>query len=69
MIELARYAYEHGEDRKADGTIEELRKLVVEYIACEISKFGKHEGFKKLLEEGGELAGDIWGSVFPEGLL
>ncbi|KAH8639340.1 hypothetical protein IG631_07110 [Alternaria alternata] len=60
VIELARYAYDHGENRKSDGTIEELRKLVVEYIACEVSTIGKHEAFMPLLQEGGEFVVDFW---------
>jgi hypothetical protein len=60
VVELARYAYEHGEDRKSDGTIEDLRKLVVEYIACEVSTIGKHEAFALLLQEGGEFVVDFW---------
>jgi hypothetical protein len=60
VVELARYAYDHGENRKSDGTIDELRKLVVEYIACEVSTIGKHEAFMLLLQEGGEFVADFW---------
>ncbi|KAL6712556.1 hypothetical protein ACN47E_000433 [Coniothyrium glycines] len=68
VIELARYAYSQGEDRKPDGTIEDLRKLVVEYMALEISTFGKHKKFVSLLEEGGECPADLWCIVYREKL-
>ncbi|KAI4669965.1 uncharacterized protein J4E79_000245 [Alternaria viburni] len=68
VVELARYAYDNGEDRKPDGTIEDLRKLVVEYIACEVSTIGKHEAFAPLLQEGGEFVVDFWRIIAKENL-
>ncbi|KAF7677522.1 hypothetical protein GT037_004381 [Alternaria burnsii] len=68
VVELARYAYDHGEDRKSNGTIEDLRKLVVEYIACEVSIIGKHKAFAPLLQEGGEFVVDFWGIIAKENL-
>lgn len=68
VIDLARYAYDHGEDRKPNGTIEDLRKLVVEYIVCEVSTIGKHEAFAILLQEGGEFVVDFWGIIAKENL-
>ncbi|KAH7381710.1 hypothetical protein BKA66DRAFT_418819, partial [Pyrenochaeta sp. MPI-SDFR-AT-0127] len=69
VVELARYAYEHGKDREDDGTMDELRTLVVEYLACEISTFGKHKEFVRLLEDGGEFVGDFWSIVMKDNLL
>jgi hypothetical protein len=69
VVELARYAYDHGEDRKADGTIEDLRKLVVEYIALEVSNIGGHESFATLLQEGGEFVVDYWRIIAKEELI
>ena len=63
VLELARYAYDHGSDRKPEGTIDDLRELVVEYIACELDTIGKHKEFKQLIEEGGEFVGDFWDVV------
>ncbi|EUC26867.1 hypothetical protein COCCADRAFT_10358 [Bipolaris zeicola 26-R-13] len=62
IIELARYAYSNPDlpDRSDDGTIDELRKLVVEYIMCEIDMIGKCDEFVKYMEEGGEFVGDFW---------
>jgi hypothetical protein len=68
VVELARYAYDHGQDRKPDGTIEDLRKLVVEYIACDVSIIGKHEAFAPLLQEGGEFVVDFWRIIAKENL-
>lgn len=63
ILELARYAYNnnHTSDRNLDGTIDDLRKLVVEYIACEIDTIGKTGEFFELMEDGGEFVGDFWG--------
>lgn len=69
VIELARYAYEHGKDREDDGTMDELRTLVVEYIACELSTFGRHKAFLRLMEDGGEFVGDFWNIVMKDKLL
>ena len=62
IIELARYAYSNPDlpDRSGDGTLDDLRKLVVEYIVCEIDTIGKYDEFVKYMEEGGEFVGDFW---------
>jgi hypothetical protein len=64
IVKLARYAYDHGSDRSTEGTVNSLRQLVVEYMACEVETVGKHEDFKAFLEEGGEFATDLWEIVF-----
>jgi hypothetical protein len=65
IIELARFAYSNPDlpDRKDDGTIDDLRKLVVEYIVCEIDTIGKCDEYVKYMEEGGEFVGDFWRMV------
>lgn len=63
VVELARYAYEHGEDRSEDGKIDAMRELVVSYVACETKVLGKHGEFRNLMEGGGELPGDFWDAV------
>ncbi|OAL45883.1 hypothetical protein IQ07DRAFT_547904 [Pyrenochaeta sp. DS3sAY3a] len=62
IIELARFAYSNADlpDRKDDGTIDDLRKLVVEYVLCEIDTIGKCDAFVKYMEDGGEFVGDFW---------
>lgn len=62
VIELARHAYSHPDipNRSADGTIDELRKLIVEYIVCEVDTIGKHEDFVEYMKEGGEFVEDFW---------
>jgi hypothetical protein len=69
VIELARYAYDHGENRREDGTIEDLRMLVVEYIASELSTFKGHKDFVEMLEEGGEFVTDFWFVAVKEQLV
>ncbi|KAF3004328.1 hypothetical protein E8E13_009412 [Curvularia kusanoi] len=62
VIKLARFAYSNAElpDRKDDGSIDDLRKLIVEYIVCEIDTIGKCDDFVKYMEDGGEFVGDFW---------
>ncbi|KAF2787532.1 hypothetical protein K505DRAFT_287764 [Melanomma pulvis-pyrius CBS 109.77] len=62
IIELTRYAYSNPDlpDRSDDGALDDLRKLVVEYIVCEIDTIGNCVEFVKFLEEGGEFVGDFW---------
>jgi hypothetical protein len=59
VIELARYAYNHSENRREDGTIKDLRMLVVEYITSEIRFFRDRKEFMELLEEGEEFVVDF----------
>jgi hypothetical protein len=66
VLELARYAYNQGEDRSEDGKLDELRELVVRYIACEPKAFGKHQEFKYLLDSEGEFAGDLFDVITLE---
>ena len=65
IIELARYAYsnEHIPDRADDGKIDELRDLVVNYVASEFDIIGKTAIFITFLEEGGEFVSDFWGTL------
>jgi hypothetical protein len=62
IIELARCVCSNPDlpDRGDDGTLDDLRKLVVDYIVCEIDTIGKYDDFTKYVEEGGEFVGDIW---------
>jgi hypothetical protein len=62
IIELARFAYSNLDlsDRRDDGTINDLSKLVVEYIVCEIDTIGRCDEFVKYMKEGGDFVGDFW---------
>lgn len=62
IIELARFAYSNADlpDRRDDGTVDDLRKLVVEYVVCEIDTIGKCDEFVRYMEDGGEFVGDFW---------
>ncbi|KNG47316.1 hypothetical protein TW65_05867 [Stemphylium lycopersici] len=66
VVELAKYAYQQGEDRKDDGTIEPLRKLVVDFMVREVSTFADHKAFTSLLHEGGEFVVDFWRLAYKE---
>lgn len=62
IVELARCAYSNPDlpDRSDDGTLNDLRKMVVDYIVCEIDTIGKCDEFVQFMEEGGEFVGDFW---------
>ncbi|KAF1913910.1 hypothetical protein BDU57DRAFT_521000 [Ampelomyces quisqualis] len=60
VVQLARHAYDHGFDRSKYGRMDELRLMVVEYMACEVEIVGKHAMFMALLEDGGEFVTDFW---------
>lgn len=70
IVELARYAYssEYIPGRADDGKIDELRDLVVSYIATEYDVIGKATVFVSFLEEGGEFVGDFCQTLL-DGLL
>jgi hypothetical protein len=53
IIELARYVYSNPDlpQRNEDGTLDNLKELVVEYIVCEIQTIGKCDEFVKYIEE------------------
>jgi predicted RecB family nuclease len=63
IVAVTRYAYENGSDRAGNGTLNELRQMLVEYMACEVDTIGKHKDFRALLEEGGEFVTDFWALV------
>jgi hypothetical protein len=63
IVAVVRYAYENGPDRVGNGTMNELRQMLVEYMACEVDIIGKHKDFQALLEEGGEFVTDFWALV------
>lgn len=50
-------------DNTPDGANDQLRDLVLQYVTCMQDKIGELEAFLALLEEGGPLARDFWGSV------
>jgi hypothetical protein len=62
VIGLARYAYSDLDlpNRGDDGTLDELRMLILEYIVCAVDIIGEQDEFVKLMEEGGEFVGDFW---------
>ncbi|KAF1958763.1 hypothetical protein CC80DRAFT_524204 [Byssothecium circinans] len=60
IVELVRYAYDRDTYEKKDGGNDELRKLVVDYMACEVDIVGKSKEFEALMEEGGKFVVDFW---------
>ncbi|PWY91782.1 hypothetical protein BO94DRAFT_617188, partial [Aspergillus sclerotioniger CBS 115572] len=41
-----------------------LRKLVIAYIVSHLGQFGGNEGFKELLDEGGDFVIDFWDKIW-----
>ncbi|KAH7126745.1 hypothetical protein B0J11DRAFT_604602 [Dendryphion nanum] len=65
IIQLVRYVYgsEDLADRDDEGGLDDMKRLVTEFVVCEIEAVGASKGFGDLLEEGGEFVGDFWGLV------
>lgn len=63
VVELVRYAYEHGEDRSRDGRIDALRDMVVSFVVAEMKVLAGYDEVRELMEAGGEFAGDFWDLV------
>ncbi|KAN0072416.1 hypothetical protein V8E54_009345, partial [Elaphomyces granulatus] len=64
VIALVRYAYsnEHTPDYESD-IVDDLRRLVTQYVVCEFQAFSNTELFCSLLEEGGPFVRDWWSLV------
>ena len=58
VVELVRYAY--SDDHTFGGGADELRALVVVYVASRIDKMNKSDSFLTLLEDGGAFVRDFW---------
>lgn len=65
VIELARHVFSNKDLPRHDNldTMDELKKLVVEYMICEIDIIGLHDKFVSFMEEDGEFVGMFWGSA------
>ncbi|KAF1366084.1 hypothetical protein EJ07DRAFT_81873, partial [Lizonia empirigonia] len=60
VLELAKHAYEHGEDVSEDGRMDALRELVMNYIVCEKGVVKEHAEFRVMMRESGEFARGFW---------
>lgn len=62
IVELVRFSYtsEYTSDRSDDGELDELRRLVVEYVVINRSKIDSSKVFEELLEEGGQFVVDYY---------
>lgn len=60
IIELIRYTFSEDNTLDQDNYVEDLRELVIAYIASEIKVIGKCEQFLLLLEEGGAFVKKFW---------
>ncbi|MCJ1429633.1 hypothetical protein MMC29_007548 [Sticta canariensis] len=60
IIELIRYTFSDDNTLDLDNHVEDLRELVIAYIASEIKIIGKCGQFLALLEEGGAFVKKFW---------
>jgi hypothetical protein len=62
ILELARYVYACPDlpSRSENGFIDDIKKMVLDFMFCYESTIGKTEEFANLMEEGGEFVGDFW---------
>jgi hypothetical protein len=62
IVELARFVYSNPDlpESSDQDVLNDLKKLIAEYIACEIDVIGKHESFIHFIEEGGEFVRIFW---------
>jgi hypothetical protein len=65
-MKLVHYAYENNQDRKEDGTIDDLRMLVITYCALETDTVARSKEWREMLEEAESAPaaakeGDFWG--------
>lgn len=59
IIALLRYVYANTSSEEGDSGGQELRKLLTDYMGCEMGILTKSGGFKDLMfEDGGDLLGD-----------
>jgi len=64
VIALVRYAYSNDNTPDYDSDIvDDLRRLVTQYVGCEFKAFANTEQFCSLLEEGGPFVRDWWSLV------
>lgn len=64
VIALVRYAYSNENTPDYDSEIvDDLRRLVTQYVVCEFRAFANTEQFCSLLEEGGPFVRDWWNLV------
>ncbi|KAL9100677.1 MAG: hypothetical protein Q9163_003972 [Psora crenata] len=57
IIELVRYCYSNTSDRP--GSMDEMRQLIIQYIAYELEVLGRNAEFLSILEEHGSLGRDL----------
>lgn len=60
IVELARYAYDDNIlPGRQGGEVDQLREMVVEYIAVNVEHFSEEQVHREFLAEGGEYAVDL----------
>lgn len=62
VVGLLRYIY--SDDPQVTAEDDELRKLLVHYVGCEMDTLGNSHEFAALLEEGGAFVRDVWKMVY-----
>lgn len=60
IIELIQYAYSDENTPDHEDKTDELRKLVLQYVASKVKVIGQSRRFATFLEEGGPFLRDFW---------
>jgi len=63
IVKLISYTYSSEHTPDHEDRVDDLRALVVHYVACEVDTIGESELFLSLLEEGGPFVRDFWRKV------
>lgn len=54
------FSDDHPPGISKDGKMDELRRVVTEYVVCKVDTIGKKQAFFDLLEEGGDFVRAFW---------
>ncbi|CZR54968.1 uncharacterized protein PAC_04853 [Phialocephala subalpina] len=65
IIKLARYVYSEENTPDLNTGIDELRRLICQYVAANAEVISEHPLFIKMIEEGGAFIRDLWKCVVP----
>ncbi len=63
IVKLISYTYSSEHTPDHEDRVDDLRALVIHYVACEVDTIAESELFLSLLEEGGPFVRDFWRKV------
>ena len=66
LINLVRFAYSDESTPTYNDRVDDLRKLVVHYVATTLESIAESEPFMELLQDGGDFVKDFWRVVWSK---